>query len=134
MQSLFEFKTKIPIDFDVYESMRKTSSELLHGTEDGQYTQAIVLFSATGNEYSTIVKNALSEEKAAERALLEALREAEDTAIRYVLCMWQDGCIDIPSFTFRDMLCKQDPLNSDAIVFVMTAHGVSGIKMSETMK
>ena len=134
MQSLFELKAKMPIDSNVYENMRKTAAALLHDAERGQYTQAIVLYSATGHEYSVSVKNALSDEKTDETALLEKLQKANDTEIRYVLCTWQDGGIDVPSFGFRDMLCKQDPLNSDAIAFVMTANGVSGVKISETMK
>jgi len=52
----------------------------------------------------------------------------------YVLCMWQDGCIDIPSRTFRKMLCAMNPQNADALLFVMTPNGVSVVKLANTMK
>ena len=134
MQSLFELKTKLPFDSNVFESMKETAVKLLYNAERGEYTQAIVLFSVTGNKYGTIIKNALSEEKLDEKSLLERLNVSNDTEIRYVLCMWQDTCIDIPSFDFRKLLYALNSKNSESLLFVMTAKGVSGIKLSTTIK
>ena len=103
-------------------------------TEKGQYTQVIVLFSVMGREYGSIVKNAAAEEKSDESALLEVLKKADDTEVQYVLCKWQGNGIDIPSYKFRKMLCALNSKNSESLMFVMTKNGVSGIKMSETMK
>ncbi len=108
--------------------MMNTANTILKDAECEQYTQAIVLLSSNGNEYSAIIKNALSEEKADEKALLELLKKADDTEIRYCLCMWQDGSVDTPSFAFRNMLCELNPKNSEAQSFVMT---VSAKKISE---
>ncbi len=134
MQTLFEPKTKLPIDADIYEQMKKTAETELSGAETGQYAQAVVLLSATGNEYSTLIKNALSEEKEDETALLERTKNLNDTEIYCVLCMWQDKCIDIPSYSFRKLLCALDPKNTKTLLLVMTADGVCGIKVSTTMK
>ena len=135
MQSLFELKTKLPVDIAIFERMKKTAETELLKSEIGKYTQAVVLLSAKGNEYSILIKNALSEEKADETALLERIKNVNDTEICYVLCMWQaDKCIDIPSFDFRKLLCALNPKNTEALLFVMTANGVSGIKVSTTMK
>ena len=133
MQSLFELKTKITFDSDVFDNMKEMAIKLLYNTESGKYTQAIVLFSATGNKYSTIIRNACSKEKTEETSLIERLKIAEDTELRYVLCVWQDNSIDIPSFAFRKMLCTLNPKNSESLLFVMTAEGVSAIKVSATM-
>ena len=135
MQTLFELKTKLTIDMAVFEQMKKTAEAELSKAAAGQYVQAVVLLSAKENEYSTLIKNALSKEKTDETAFLEGIKNVNDTEICYVLCMWQaDKCIDIPSFDFRKLLCALNPKNTEAILFVMTANGVSGIKISTTMK
>ena len=135
MQTLFELKTKLTIDMAVFEQMKKTAEAELSKAAAGQYVQAVVLLSAKENEYSTLIKNALSKEKADETAFLEGIKNVNDTEICYVLCMWQaDKCIDIPSFAFRKLLCALNPKNTEALLFVMTANGVSGIKVSTTMK
>lgn len=134
MESLFDLTAKISFDENTFANMRKTAIELLHNTEKGQYTQAIVLSTAAGNEYSAVISNALSEEKTDETDLLEKLKEAEDTNIRYVLCIWQDNSIDIPSFAFRNMLYTLNSKNSDSLLFVMTDNGVSVMKLSASMK
>ena len=135
MQTLFELKTKLTIDMAVFEQMKKTAEAALSKAATGQYVQAVVLLSAKENEYSTLIKNALSKEKADETAFLEGIKNVNDTEICYVLCMWQaDKCIDIPSFDFRKLLCALNPKNTEALLFVMTDNGVSGIKVSTTMK
>ena len=135
MQTLFELKTKLTIDMAVFEQMKKTAEAELSKAAEGQYVQAVVLLSAKENEYSTLIKNALSKEKADETAFLEGIKNVNDTEICYVLCMWQaDKCIDIPSFDFRKLLCALNPKNTEALLFVMTDNGVSGIKVSTTMK
>ena len=107
---------------------------MLSDAEKSQYTQAVVLHSSTGNEYSTIIRNALSEGKVDAVSLLQKIQEAKDCEMCFVLCMWQDQCIDIPSFAFRNLLLDLNEKNSESLLFVMTADGVSGIKLSATMK
>ena len=134
MQSIFELKTKMTFDLAVFERMKKTAIELLSNAEKSQYTHAVVLLSAAGNEYSAIIKNAVSEEKADETSFLRKIMDAKDDEICYVLCMWQDKCIDIPSLAFRKSLFTLNQKNSEALLFVMTADGVSGIKLFTTIK
>ena len=134
MKSLFELETKITPDLTVFECMKEKAIELLSDVEKSQYTQAIVLHSVAGNEYSTIIRNALSEGKADEASLLRKIQEAKDCEMCFILCMWQDKCIDIPSFAFRKLLLDLNEKNSESTLFVMTADGVSGIKLSATMK
>ena len=134
MRSLFEVKTNLTYDANIFEHMKKTAQDILQNAERAQYTQAVVLLSSNDNEYSAIIKNALSEEKADEAALLEALSAAEDTDVRCVLCMWGDLCIDIPSFAFRNMLRELNPKNDEALLFVMTKDEACVMKLSSTMK
>ncbi len=134
METRFELKTELPFDGTVWKRMKKTATEVLKNASKGQYTQAIVLFSTLGKEYSAIINNALSKEKTDEALLLEGLNTSQDTEIRYVLCMWQDGGIDIPSHAFRNMLCALDSRNAESLLFVMTDRGISVVKLGVTMK
>ena len=43
--------------------MKEKAIELLSDAEKSQYTQVIVLHSAAGNEYGTVIRNVLSKEK-----------------------------------------------------------------------
>ena len=134
MHTLFELKTKIVVDAAVFERMKKSADDELSKAEKGQYTQALVLLSVKGNEYSTLIRNALNPNPSDEAALLSKIKDLNDTEIRFALCSWQDGGIDIPSYRFRKSLCALDPKNAETLLFVMTDGGISGIKVSTTMK
>ena len=134
MHTLFELNTKIDVDATVFERMMNAAEAELSKAEKSQYIQAIVLLSVKGNEYSTLIKNALSKEKSDETALLKRMKDLNDTEIRYVLCLWQEGGIDIPSYGFRKSLCTLDPKNTETLLFVMSTDGIGGIKVSTTMK
>ena len=134
MHTLFELNTKIDVDAAAFERMVNAAEAELSKAEKSQYIQAIVLLSVKGNEYSTLIKNALSKEKSDETALLKRIKDLNDTEIRYALCLWQDGGIDIPSYWFRKSLCALDPKNTETLLFVMSTDGIGGIKVSTTMK
>ena len=134
MHTLFELNTKIDVDAAAFERMMNAAEAELSKAEKSQYIQAIVLLSVKGNEYSTLIKNALSKEKSDETALLKRIKDLNDTEIRYALCLWQDGGLDIPSYWFRESLCALDLKNTETLLFVMTADGIGGIKVSTTMK
>lgn len=132
--SLFELESPIAVDFCLFEKMKKAAMELLSAAEKGQNTQAVVLFSAKGNEYVAVIKDTIAEDDSDETALIESLKAADDTEIKCILCMWQCGGIDIPSYRLRKMLCELNCQNSEPVLFVMTLDGISGIKLAETMK
>ena len=134
MHTLFELNSKIDVDAAAFERMMNAAEAELSKAEKNQYIQAIVLLSVKGNEYTTLIKNALSKEKSDETALLKRIKDLNDTEIRYALCLWQDGGIDIPSYWFRKSLCTLDPKNTETLLFVMSTDGIGGIKVSNTMK
>ena len=134
MQSIFEPKIENAPDFEIFKSMKEKALELLSNADNCKYTQAIVLRSSKENEYGIVIRNALSEEKSDEQVLLQKIQDARDSAICFVLCMWQGGCIDIPSCDFRKALLKLNEENAEAMIFVMTACGASEIKLLSTMK
>ena len=116
----------------VFNKMKALASEILQGAEKGQQTRAMVLLSATGAEYCAVIKNVPSEYETDEKKLLENLKG--DTEITYLLCMWQNGCIDLPPFAFRKLLCELNSKNLDCGIFVMTDSGYSIRKLSNSMK
>lgn len=134
MQYLFDPKIKNALDFEIFKSMKEKAIELLSNTENCKYTQAIVLRSSKGNEYGTVIRNALSKERYDEQVLIQKIQDANDSTICFVLCMWQEQCIDVPSYDFRKTLLELNEANAEAMIFVMTACGASEIKLLSTMK
>ena len=134
MRALFELKKQASPDLTVFNCMHEAAMELLSHSEKSQYTQAIVLRSVKGNEYSAVIRNALSEDKTDEKSLICKIQETKDSEICFALCMWQDNCIDIPSYAFRKLLINSNAKNADMTLFVMTAEGVGEIKLSTTMR
>ena len=134
MKTVFELKNELPFDKDLFDRMRKTASDILSDAEKEDYTQSVVLLSSEGKEYSMVIKNALSEDKIDEISLLGRLTSENNTEIYRVLCMWEDGCIDLPSHMFRKMLCELNSKNRESGIFVKTKDGYSVIKLSITLK
>ena len=134
MKTLFEINENLQYDRNVLDEMTEKAKSLLSTAENGEFTQAVVLYSKSGAEYSMLLKNACTKQLEDERALLNRLKNCNDTEIQYLMCMWADNCIDIPSFALRKMLCEVNPKNSETLIFVMTTDGVSFIKLSKTMK
>ncbi len=134
MQSIFEIKNPMFFDESKFQNMKDIAKALLSGKEKKQYTQAIVLLSSLGNEYSAVIENALSVEKSDEKALLDKLISASDTKIDFILCLWHECSVDIPSYDFRKMLCALNPDNANSGIFVITRDGYSVIKLGNTLK
>ncbi len=134
MQSLFEIKQPLPFDADVFDRMKNMAENILQSAEKNQSTQAIVLLSSKGRQHGAIIKDALSDDKIDEKALFDRLTMEKDTEIKRILCVWEDGNIDIPSIAVRNMLCALNPSNAECGLFVMTPDGYSVIKMQNTIK
>lgn len=49
-----------------------------------------------------------------EQAFIDALRDAGDTEIRYIVCQLQSGDFDFPSYFFRKKLLELNPANGEA--------------------
>ena len=113
------------------EKMMQTAKALLEGSTDGEYTQAIVLLSKKGTENGAIIANALDPALTDEKALIA--RIVGDTEISYILCVWQNGGIDLPSITFRRMLVELDVRNLGAKIFLRTENGYSEKELGMTI-
>ena len=108
-------------DFDV---LLSTVKDLLKAEAVSKNTQAICLQSAKGELYHLTLKNALDAETEV-ADFMEMLRASEDTHIARLVCMWQSGCVDLPSFAFRKNLFALDPQNRDCLILLQGAQGLN---------
>ena len=94
-----------PFVRSVFDQMMQTAVHMLKDAPNARLTQAIVLLTSKGKEYSAIIEDVLSEEKIAEKALIKEMKKDNDTELRYVMTVWKSGsCVDVPSYDFRKML------------------------------
>ena len=117
----------------IFDKMRQTSESLLKDISTTKMTQAVVLLSSKGKEYSTIIEDVLAEEKLAEKSLLRELLANDDTEIGYILVVWKNGCVDVPSYDFRKMLCCMNPENKNAAIFMNEIANYTVLPLGATM-
>ena len=131
--SLFAGTTTARFDDVIFQSMADLAQNALRG-KSGNNTQAIVLHTEKGADYCSVIRDALSAERADERELLNQLTATGDTRVQYILCMWQNREVDLPSYAFRKLLLETDAENSNAEIFVFTENGYAAVKLGRTMK
>ncbi len=93
--------------------------------------QVIVVKTAKSKEYgfaNRCVGSAQDEE-----GFLDMLRAQDDTQIRYLVCMWHSGQIDVPSIRFRRRLISVCPQNRNALLVLQGGHAFSAKELEGTM-
>ena len=122
-----------PFVRSVFDQMMQTAVHKLKDEPETGMTQAIVLLTSKGKEYSAIIEDVLSEEKIAEKALIKEMCKDNDTELRYILTVWKNGCVDIPSYDFRKMLCRMNLENKNTAIFLMGEAGYHVKSLDTTM-
>ena len=123
-----------PFVRSVFDQMMQTAVHMLKDAPNARLTQAIVLLTSKGKEYSAIIEDVLSEEKIAEKALIKEMKKDNDTELRYVMTVWKSGsCVDVPSYDFRKMLCRMNMENKNAAIFLMGEAGYGVKPLGATM-
>lgn len=79
-------------------------------------TQAVVFKTAKGNIYRTVLSNTLADTES--DVLLKEMRLNGDTHIENIVCCWEDGCVDMPSYELRQKLMSLDRRNKNAIILL----------------
>ena len=131
MKTLFEIKEPLPFDEKIFDKLSANAKAALDGANKGEFTQAIALLTESGEVYCRLIQNVLDAEHIDEKKLIEKLDGAK---VSHILCMWQDGAIDIPSRDFRKLLLQSNSDNAESGIFVRSAQGYSVIKLGNTMK
>ena len=83
--------------------------------------------------FSIFVSIKTIEEKNAEKSLVSELRANDDTEICYILAVWKNGCVDVPSYDFRKMLCRLNIENKNAAIFLVGEAGYHTKPLRVTM-
>lgn len=85
--------------------------------------QVIVVKTTKSNVYS-FPNHIKSKGTSDEESFLRMLAEQEDCEIKYVVAMWTDGSIDIPSMNFRKLLLEASPKNAQAVLALQGEEGI----------
>ena len=130
---MFVGATTAQFDAALFEKMTAIARAALQG-KNGNNTQAIVLHTEKGADYCSVIQDALSADRTDENELLNQLIANGDTRVQYILCMWQNREVDLPSYAFRKLLLETDAENFDAEIFVCTENSYAAVKLGRTMK
>ena len=122
-----------PFVRSIFDQMMQAAVLLLKDAPSNKMTQVVVLLTSKGKEYSAIIEDVLSEEKVAEKALIKEMQKDNDTELRYILTAWKNGCVDLPSYDFRKMLCRMNIENKNAAIFLMGEAGYNVQPLGATM-
>lgn len=119
----------------LFSTLYKIASTTLQTAEAGENTQVIVLRTQAGKLYHALIADACTIERADERALIARLEADGETCVTDLLCVWQNGTVDLPSYAFRTMLLEANPDNQSTEIFVNCGwRGYATVKLKNRMK
>lgn len=93
-------------------------------SEHSAAVQVNLIASADGRVYSFFRYDLESEEQ--ENRCLEQM-EADKAQARYIVCMWDDGCVDMPRYSLRQKLTERDP---QACLLLRGEHGITAFPLT----
>lgn len=85
--------------------------------------QTVAVLTSRSNLYSFANRDVLSGDTADEDAFVKTLLACGDTGIRYVVCMWNNRELDVPSGHLRRQLEELNPKNQDAGILLSGKNG-----------
>ena len=123
-----------PFVRSIFDQMMQTAVHMLKDAPKTRLTQVVVLLTSKGKEYSAIIEDVLSEDKIAERALIKEMQKDNDTELRYIMVVWKTSSgVDMPSYDFRKMLCRMNPENKNAAIFMNETANYTVVSLGATM-
>ena len=111
---------------DIFAQLLDCARETLETSPKTPFSQAIALKTAKGNTYCFSTPSFTEEPEAfaaAEDRILSALQEREERGVEALVTMWADGCVDLPSYRFREKLLALDPCNRETEILLLAAEG-----------
>ena len=101
-----------------FNKMISIADACLLTVESEPYTQAIVLLAQSGRIYKSVILNAISEDVTAEKQIIQELKNHNDVLITKLVCKWAHGGVDLPSYSFRELLCKCNKDNKNTLMLL----------------
>lgn len=96
------------------------------------YDQLITVKTIKSNMYSFANKIECMNAHYEEDFINQLIRQ-EDFEIEYVVCVWNDGSLDIPSMNFRQLLLQASEKNNHAILVMLGENGIIGRELASCM-
>lgn len=106
----------IPYDESEFARLAEIAGEELKKKNATYMTQAVVLKTVNGNIYHTVISDTLADTES--DVLLKEMKQRGDTHIENIVCCWEDGGVDMPSYEFRQKLMSLDRRNKDALILL----------------
>ncbi len=106
----------IPYDESEFARLVDIANEELKKKSATYMTQAVVFKTEKGNIYHTVISDTLADTES--DALLKKMKHNCDTHIESIVCCWEGGCVDIPSYDLRQKLIALDRRNKDALILL----------------
>ena len=93
--------------------------------------QAVAVWTSKDNMFCFANHSIMSGNMEDENNFVRTLAENGDKEIRYVVCMWNDTTLDVPSCHLRDLLIELNPSNLETVILLNNGEGfqVKSLKM-----
>ena len=93
--------------------------------------QAVAVWTSKDNMFCFANHSIMSGNMEDENNFVRTLAENGDKEIRYVVCMWNDTTLDVPSCHLRDLLIELNPSNLETEILLNNGEGfqVKSLKM-----
>lgn len=103
-----------------FASLFNEAKEQLHNNPTAE--QIVVIKTANDNMYY-FVNNLSVKGTADEDCFIEMLLDKDNVEIKYIVCMWNDYGIEIPSMNFRKRLLEICEKNAEALMLLQGENG-----------
>ena len=85
------------------------------------HAQVVVALSARGNIYHKVINDPFTAQLTDEKTFIEELVKNQDTQLRKMICLWAIGDVDVPSASFRKLLCDTGSLTGETEILLRSA-------------
>lgn len=63
--------------------------------------------------------------------IVSELEASSDTEAEKIVCMWNNGTVDVPSYSFMQDLCKLDAKNRDTRIILNSGEGFRIVRIAD---
>ncbi len=109
--------------------MLKLAQDTLRLCRKTPMSQAIVILTQAGHYYAHAAD--LDTLPAAEDQIVAGLLKKKDTAVQCVLVVWQNGGVDLPSYSLRQKLIDLNEANRQAWLLLPSVRSIDSTMVKE---
>ncbi len=132
--ALVPFAERRIIIMNDFNRMISIVDECLKEVESESGAQAIVLLAQSGQIYRSVIPDAAAGGREAEKQLIQELKSRNDRVVAKLVCKWADGGLDLPSCSFRELLCECNEDNRNAKILLTGGNGYLQKTIEQTIR